>query len=102
MFGREGQAFVHWWYMPDSYDEWISSGTAPEGLEPDHAAIGPWKVYVRWLHDSHTYNEWMNPIDYETEEFQEEQERFRKEAQERAGLCLCFRKWHLASQYAQY
>ncbi|GMH38909.1 hypothetical protein BSKO_06807 [Bryopsis sp. KO-2023] len=76
-----GGAFVHWWYLPESYDEWVPSATAPEGLEPDHDAIGPWKVYVRWLHDSHKYNEWMNPIDYETEEFQDEQERFRKEAE---------------------
>lgn len=79
---------MHWWYLPDSYDEWISSGTAPESLEPDHGAFGPWKVYVRWLKDSHKYNEWMNPIDYETEVFQEEQETFRKEAKEKQGLLL--------------
>lgn len=31
------------------------------------ANVGVWYVYVRWLTDSEKYNEWMNPIDYETE-----------------------------------
>ena len=35
---------------------------------------GPRKVYLRWLLDSKKFNEWMNPIDYETEEYQAEQE----------------------------
>ena len=35
---------------------------------------GPWKVLQRWLTDSVVYNEWMNPIDYETEEALAEQE----------------------------
>lgn len=35
---------------------------------------GPRKVYIRWLLDSKKYNEWMNPVDYETEEYQAEQE----------------------------
>lgn len=34
----------------------------------------PPQVYLRWLLDSEVYNEWMNPNDYETEEFQKEQE----------------------------
>ena len=29
---------------------------------------------MRWLLDSKKFNEWMNPIDYETEEYQAEQE----------------------------
>lgn len=35
---------------------------------------GPWKVYLRWVKDSELFNEWMNPIDYETEEALQEQE----------------------------
>lgn len=35
---------------------------------------GPRKVYIRWLLDSKKFNEWMNPVDYETEEYQAEQE----------------------------
>lgn len=30
--------------------------------------VGPWKLYARWLLDSDKYNEWMNEIDYETED----------------------------------
>jgi hypothetical protein len=36
---------------------------------------GPWKVTVRWVFDSEKYNEWMNPVDFETEEALAEQER---------------------------
>ncbi len=36
---------------------------------------GPWKVTVRWVYDSEKYNEWMNPVDYETEEAVAEQDR---------------------------
>lgn len=37
-------------------------------------AAGPKKVYFRWLVDSKKFNEWMNPVDYETEEYQAEQD----------------------------
>ena len=46
-------------------------------LEPERPMMclaGPWKVLQRWLTDSVVYNEWMNPIDYETEEALAEQE----------------------------
>jgi hypothetical protein len=33
------------------------------------------QVYVRWVTDSEKYNEWMNPVDYETEESVEVHER---------------------------
>ncbi|KAK9813885.1 hypothetical protein WJX73_003291 [Symbiochloris irregularis] len=71
---RGSMALVHWWYLPDSYNGYIPADTAPEVAEPDKRIKGPWKVYARWLQDSAKYNEWMNPIDYETEEAQAEQE----------------------------
>ena len=37
-------------------------------------SAGPRKVYLRWLKDSRKFNEWMNPVDYETEEYQKEQD----------------------------
>ena len=39
---------------------------------------------VRWVRDSKKYNEWMNEIDYETEEGQAEQE-----SKANPGLLLC-------------
>lgn len=64
---RGTEVRVHWWYKPDSYDEFIPATTAPADLEPDTDHPGVWQVYVRWLLDSEKYNEWMNPGDYETE-----------------------------------
>ena len=37
-------------------------------------SAGRRKVYLRWLTDSRKFNEWMNPVDYETEEYQKEQD----------------------------
>ena len=37
-------------------------------------SAGPSKVYLRWLADSRKFNEWMNPVDYGTEEYQKEQD----------------------------
>lgn len=46
------------------------------GLSYTNTAVvaGPRKVYLRWLVDSKRFNEWMNPVDYETEEYQKEQD----------------------------
>ena len=74
MSHRGTKALVHWWYLPDSYDEWINKEFAPDQLQLDMPPVGPWKVYIRWVYDSEKYNEWMNPTDYETKEAQEEQE----------------------------
>jgi hypothetical protein len=75
---RGPQARVHWWYLPDSYEEFISCDAAPTELETDVVdrleGAPPWKVYCRWVSDSEKYNEWMNPLDYETKEAQAEQE----------------------------
>ena len=65
---RDQKAKVHWWYFPDSYDEYVPLDDAPEVVEPDKAASGPWTVYSRWVKDSAKYNEWMNPIDYEVDD----------------------------------
>ena len=72
---RGAKALVHWWYLPDSYDEWMSKEDAPDQLQLDAPpSSGPWKVYLRWVYDSEKYNEWMNPTDYETKEAEEEKE----------------------------
>lgn len=69
---KAGKAFVHWWYLPDSYNEWVPADSAPAEVESDKKKHrGAWQVYIRWLTDSYTYNEWMNAVDYETEEAQE-------------------------------
>jgi hypothetical protein len=77
---RGGMARVHWWYLPDSYDEWIPALSAPGDPEPDLKPPGgrPWRVYFRWVVDSEKYNEWMNEVDYETEDAAAENKRARE------------------------
>jgi len=43
-------------------------------LEHSSSGAGPWKLYARWLVDSDKYNEWMNEVDYETEDAAAEQD----------------------------
>ena len=39
-----GRALVHYWYLPDSYDEWVAVDTAPAEVVPERRPKGPWKV----------------------------------------------------------
>jgi hypothetical protein len=71
--GPEGTALVHWYYMPDSYDEWIPSehvdGTEPPDTVPlaaDRGVGRPWRVCCRFVLDCELFNEWGNEVDYES------------------------------------
>ncbi|KAF9151869.1 hypothetical protein BG015_006113 [Linnemannia schmuckeri] len=63
---KDGKVLVHYWYYPDSYDEWLLETTSefmdPEPV-PEHS--GAWSISTRWIRDSDKYNEWMNEEDYE-------------------------------------
>eukprot|EP00850_Spirogloea_muscicola_P007215 SM000036S13259 [mRNA] locus=s36:210416:217077:+ [translate_table: standard] len=61
-------ARVHWWYYPDSYDEWLPLGDVEGEAEEETQHKGPWHLHLRWLRDSCLYNEWMNELDYVLEE----------------------------------
>ena len=75
-----GHALVHWWYLPDSYNEFVPYASAPEELDADEVPPSgrPWVLHERWVVDSDTYNEWMNEGDYETEASAEENKRLRE------------------------
>lgn len=73
-------SLVHWWYLPDSYNEYVPAMSAPAEIDADELPPNgrPWVVHERWVVDSDTYNEWMNEGDYETEESSEENKRVRE------------------------
>ncbi|KAI1320348.1 hypothetical protein EDD11_001149 [Mortierella claussenii] len=63
---KDGKVLVHYWYYPDSYDEWLLE-TSSEFMDPEPAPehTGAWNISARWIRDSEKYNEWMNEEDYE-------------------------------------
>lgn len=61
-------ALVHWWYHPDSYDSWIPVADVQGDPEAEDDSIGPLHVHIRWLEDTHEFNEWMNELDYDVAE----------------------------------
>jgi hypothetical protein len=70
----QGVALVHWWYYPDSYDEWIPSSEVecrdvPEDPEdaPGAPSAKQWKVCCKFVRDVVQFNEWGNELDYEKE-----------------------------------
>ncbi|KAJ1434745.1 hypothetical protein B484DRAFT_429046, partial [Ochromonadaceae sp. CCMP2298] len=81
---REGEenasALVHWWYYPDSYNEWIPSSEINANDPPDLQSLYPptrAKYYVccRYILDCAAFNEWGNSFDYENEnEYTDENE----------------------------
>ena len=67
-----GTALVHWFYHPDSYDEWIPSdhvdGSEPPDTVPQARELHvdrQWHVCCRFVMDCEIFNEWGNEIDYE-------------------------------------
>jgi SWIRM-associated domain at the N-terminal/SWIRM domain/Myb-like DNA-binding domain/Zinc finger, ZZ type len=58
--------FVHWWYHPDCYDDWVIAREVGGQLDPTPPdRVGPWHVQARWIRDLDRFNEWMNERDYE-------------------------------------
>ena len=68
-----GKSLVHWYYHPDSYDEWIPSdhvdGSEPPDTVPQSSELNidrQWHVCCRFVMDCEVFNEWGNEIDYES------------------------------------
>ena len=88
-----GDALVHWWYYPDSYNEWISIADVNSEDAPDLSYIfttkDKWTVCCRFITDCHLFNEWGNELDYENESNEDEdpnQQQAAKEASSPLGL----------------
>eukprot|EP01113_Clastostelium_recurvatum_P007724 TRINITY_DN1360_c0_g2_i4.p1 TRINITY_DN1360_c0_g2~~TRINITY_DN1360_c0_g2_i4.p1 ORF type:complete len:512 (-),score=188.62 TRINITY_DN1360_c0_g2_i4:66-1601(-) len=62
------QSLVHYWYYPDSYDTWIPAQDVEGEAEDEETHKGAWKVAPRWITDTDIFSEWMNEMDYEKEE----------------------------------
>lgn len=62
---------VHWWYHPDSYDEWIQDTDIDSSDPPDivfpFIKKDKWYVSCKFVTDCELYNEWCNEVDYENE-----------------------------------
>jgi hypothetical protein len=67
VFREAGKALVHWWYYPDSYDEWIPDRGQVQASEPPETVEknSSWIVNCRYIRDVEVFNEWGNEIDYE-------------------------------------
>jgi hypothetical protein len=69
-----GKAWVHWWYHPPCYDEWVSALEVSAREPPQSNAtlppggLGHWRVNLRFLRDLELFNEWGNEADYLIEE----------------------------------
>merc|ERR1712130_688718 len=62
---RQNLSYIHYWFYPSSYNQWISNdlidGDA-EHIEPPH---GAWRVGERFITDLEKFNEWGVELDYE-------------------------------------
>ena len=59
-------AFVHWWYLPESYDEFMlaSDVDGDNGDVPPKPEGGPWVVGCKFIRDVERFNEWGLEADY--------------------------------------
>eukprot|EP00177_Eucheuma_denticulatum_P005898 GFKZ01010741.1.p1 GENE.GFKZ01010741.1~~GFKZ01010741.1.p1 ORF type:complete len:1106 (+),score=198.97 GFKZ01010741.1:192-3509(+) len=69
-FGDQDYKFVHWFYHPDSYDDWVPSSEVLGHvyLPRERKDKEQWHVQARWARDLELNNEWMNELDYEMPE----------------------------------
>ena len=66
---RQGnRAYVHWWYHPNSYNEWLPLSEVEGDEEGNETIRHPVKVTDRWLYDTDMFNEWMSEPDYKPEQ----------------------------------
>lgn len=67
----EGNSFVHWYYYPDHYDEWIPIVDNSDPLDLYEKSNikddRQWHVSSRFIRDCNIFNEWGNELDYEIE-----------------------------------
>lgn len=61
---------VHWYFTPDSYDNWLTNVDLddqydPPESPPERPEDKVFEVNAKWLLDLDKYNEWMNEEDYE-------------------------------------
>ena len=72
----ENFAFVHWWYYPDCYDEWLSGSEVnpldPPDISSNLVSKTKWNVCCRFILDCEVFNEWGNEVDYENDGANEE------------------------------
>jgi hypothetical protein len=63
-----GRAYVHWWYLPDSYDEWIPLSDVEHNDPPDAYILDDplkkWRVNCKFIRDVQVFHEWGNELDY--------------------------------------
>lgn len=58
-------AFVHWWYLPESYDEFmLASDVDGDPDIPPKPDGGPWVVGCKFIRDVMKFNEWGLEADY--------------------------------------
>lgn len=73
---NNGEILVHWWYYPDSYNEWLPSDDI-DGIDPADDRVRlerQWHVSSRFITDCSIFNEWGNELDYEIEAVTEDEQ----------------------------
>lgn len=66
-FDNRPHYFVHWFYHPDSYNDWLPQEDVLGHIYTPKPRLSyhPWHLQARWIRDLDLYNEWMNELDYE-------------------------------------
>ncbi|KAI0567422.1 hypothetical protein FGB62_2g338 [Gracilaria domingensis] len=66
-FGGDDECYVHWFFHPDSYDDWVPKDEVlGHVFSPARRSKNDqWHLQARWVRDMENFNEWMNELDYE-------------------------------------
>lgn len=66
-FEGEQFVFLHWFYHPDSHDDWVPADEVLGHvyMPQERKEREQWHLQARWARDLDLHNEWMNELDYE-------------------------------------
>eukprot|EP00490_Sorites_sp_Unknown_P002215 CAMPEP_0114695122 /NCGR_PEP_ID=MMETSP0191-20121206/71007_1 /TAXON_ID=126664 /ORGANISM="Sorites sp." /LENGTH=114 /DNA_ID=CAMNT_0001990979 /DNA_START=66 /DNA_END=413 /DNA_ORIENTATION=+ len=77
---KKNMNFIHWWFYPSSYNEWVPSNlvNGDDDIDDDYD-VDIWKVGEQFIIDLDKFNEWMVEYDYEIEDDNENENEIENE-----------------------
>ena len=69
---KDGHVLIHCRQYPPSYREWLPASEVKCDIEQPRPAPARWNVSCRFINDVEVFNEWMDELDYQSENHEED------------------------------
>jgi hypothetical protein len=69
---KDGMVLTHWCCFPPSHREWLPASEIEGKSEQVRSTPPRWNVSARFIYDLDVFNEWMDELDYQSENHEED------------------------------